>query len=165
MSFEPIEKPSKCSRNSSARIALDGSSHIMITCRPFSPRRRPCSPSSSITPSRLGERAHERDHDLDVGQAHLVAHVLQRLALHREAVGEVRRTGSARRRGSRSSGSPRAARSGSPPIRLAYSLDLKSDMRTITGCGANAAAMVATPSATRCDEELARASGTPRSRH
>ena len=34
-------------------------------------------------------------------------------------------------------------------MRLAYSLDLKSDIRTITGWGANAAAMVATPSATR----------------
>jgi hypothetical protein len=34
-----------------------------------------------------------------------------------------------------------------PPIRLAYSFDLKSDRRTITGSGAKAAAMVAMPSA------------------
>jgi type IV pilus assembly protein PilM len=33
-----------------------------------------------------------------------------------------------------------------PPIRLAYSFDLKSDRRTITGSGANAAAIVLTPS-------------------
>ena len=31
MSLEPMEKPSKCCRNSSARIALDGISHIITT--------------------------------------------------------------------------------------------------------------------------------------
>ena len=50
MSLEPIEKPSKCSRNSSARIAFDGTSHIITTWRSFSPRASPCSPSRSITP-------------------------------------------------------------------------------------------------------------------
>ncbi|MOA03514.1 hypothetical protein D3C78_1230240 [compost metagenome] len=48
-SLEPIEKPSKNSRNSSASSALDGSSHIMITRRPFSPRLRPWLASRSMT--------------------------------------------------------------------------------------------------------------------
>ena len=81
MSLEPIEKPSKCSRNWSARIAFDGISHIMITRRPFSPRFRPFFASSSITCSRFVERAHERDHELDVGEAHVVAHALHRLRI------------------------------------------------------------------------------------
>ncbi|MCY1461630.1 hypothetical protein D9M71_793070 [compost metagenome] len=50
MSLDPIEKPSKWSRNSSASSALDGSSHIMMTSSPFSPRRNPFSASRSMTP-------------------------------------------------------------------------------------------------------------------
>src|SRR3712207_8890872 len=46
-SFEPIEKPSKSSRNSSARIALEGSSHIITIFKPFVPRSRPLSLSRS----------------------------------------------------------------------------------------------------------------------
>ena len=38
-SLEPIDMPSKCSRNCSARMALLGTSHIMITRRPSLPRR------------------------------------------------------------------------------------------------------------------------------
>ncbi|MNQ79757.1 hypothetical protein D3C85_947100 [compost metagenome] len=49
MSLEPIEKPSKYCRNSSARMALDGTSHIMISFRPFSPRARPCLASRFTT--------------------------------------------------------------------------------------------------------------------
>ncbi len=37
--------PSKCSRNCSARIALLGTSHIMISLRPCLPRSRPRSAS------------------------------------------------------------------------------------------------------------------------
>ena len=48
-SFDPIEKPSKISRNSSASKAFDGSSHIMMIFRPFSLRRRPFFASTSIT--------------------------------------------------------------------------------------------------------------------
>ncbi len=40
-SLEPIENPSTCSRNASALIAFEGTSHIMMTSSPFSPRRRP----------------------------------------------------------------------------------------------------------------------------
>jgi hypothetical protein len=61
----------------SARMALDGSSHIMITRRPFSPRFRPFSASRSTTWLGFAQGAHERHHDFDVGQAHLVAHALQ----------------------------------------------------------------------------------------
>ena len=68
--------------------ALDGISHIMTTSRPFSPRRRPFSAEQVDDALGLGDGAHERDHDLDVGQAHLVADEPHRLALHREAVGE-----------------------------------------------------------------------------
>ena len=50
MSLDPIEKPSKCSRNCSASTALDGTSHIITTLRSFFPRSRPCLPSRSITP-------------------------------------------------------------------------------------------------------------------
>ena len=50
MSFEPIEKPSKCSRNSSGTAAFEGISHIMITSSPFSPRTSPWLASRSITP-------------------------------------------------------------------------------------------------------------------
>ena len=64
MSLEPIEKPSKWSRNWWAMTALDGSSHIMITCRSFSPRLSPCSPRSRMTPSASLKGADERDHDL-----------------------------------------------------------------------------------------------------
>ena len=56
MSLEPMEKPSKCCRNSSARMALEGSSHIMTTRSapvpsgaPPSPRFRPWLASSSMT--------------------------------------------------------------------------------------------------------------------
>ena len=48
-SFEPIEKPSKYCKNCSASKALAGSSHIMTTRRPFSPRFRPLASRSSIT--------------------------------------------------------------------------------------------------------------------
>src|SRR5690606_28510294 len=48
-SLEPIEKPSKISRNSSASRALEGSSHIMMIFRPCLPRSRPLRASSSIT--------------------------------------------------------------------------------------------------------------------
>jgi hypothetical protein len=41
-------------------------------------------------PGCFGEGTDERDHDLDVGQGHLVADVPERLALHRETLGEVR---------------------------------------------------------------------------
>ena len=51
MSLLPIENPSKKSRNLSASTALDGSSHIIITCSPRSPRTSPFLPSSAITPS------------------------------------------------------------------------------------------------------------------
>ena len=105
----------------------------------------------------LGDGAHERDHDLDVGQAHLVADELQRLALHREAVGELRPRDTARRRGSRSSGSPRAARSARRRARLAYSLDLKSDIRTITGCGCEGRCDRRDALGDALDEELPRA--------
>ncbi|MCY1375487.1 hypothetical protein D9M69_629050 [compost metagenome] len=50
-SFEPIEKPSKNFRNSSGSTALLGTSHIMISLSAFSPRFRPCSPSSVVTRS------------------------------------------------------------------------------------------------------------------
>ncbi|CRZ79864.1 Uncharacterised protein [Vibrio cholerae] len=46
-----MEKPSKNFKNSSARTALEGSSHIMITFKPCSPRRKPNFASRSITAS------------------------------------------------------------------------------------------------------------------
>jgi hypothetical protein len=49
-SFEPMEKPSKYSRNCSARMALLGISHIMISRRPFFPRSSPCAASDCVTP-------------------------------------------------------------------------------------------------------------------
>ena len=49
MSLEPIDMPSKCSRKLSASSALVGSSHIMITFSPFSPRLKPFCASSSVT--------------------------------------------------------------------------------------------------------------------
>ena len=93
--------------------------------------------------------ADERDHHPDVGQPHVVADVAQRLALHGEAVGEV--LGEVPRRPAVADHRVLlvAARSSGPATRLAYSLDLKSDIRTMTGYGANAAASIATPSATR----------------
>ena len=48
-SFEPIEKPSKYCKKSSAIIAFDGSSHIMIILKPSFPRSSPFSFKSSIT--------------------------------------------------------------------------------------------------------------------
>ena len=141
------------SRNCSASSALLGSSHIMITSRPSLPRSRPFSAEQFDHLRGFLQRAHERHHQLDVGQAHVVAHALQRVALQLEASPEGRLRSSATRRGNRASGSLRPARSWRPPIRLAYSLDLKSDRRTITGSGAKAAAIVAMPSA-----ELARRS-------
>ena len=140
-SLEPIEKPSKISRNSSASSAFDGTSHIMMIFRPSSPCFEAVGLEHLDDLAAFVERAHERDHDPAVGQAHLVAH----LAAPRGIPARRRRRSSDRRsgwrRGSRSSGSLRAARSALPPIRLAYSFDLKSDRRTITGCGANEAVM------------------------
>jgi hypothetical protein len=88
-SFEPIDMPSKCSRNWSARMALLGTSHIMISRRPLTPRFRPRSASISHHALGLAHGAHEGHHDLDVGQPHVVAHALERLALHREGVAEL----------------------------------------------------------------------------
>lgn len=48
-SFEPIEKPSKYCGDYSAKIALDGTSHIMVKRRPFSPRLKPYLADSSTT--------------------------------------------------------------------------------------------------------------------
>ena len=126
MSLEPMEKPSKWSRNSSASTALDGISHIMIDLRPFSPRSQAVLGQQVDDALGLGQGAHERDHHLDVGQAHLVADVASAPRTPWRSSRRSPATGTARRRGSRSSGSPRAARSAGPPSRLAYSLDLKS---------------------------------------
>ena len=49
MSFEPMEKPSKYSRNCSASSALLGTSHIIIKRKPFLPRSKPFSLSTSNT--------------------------------------------------------------------------------------------------------------------
>ena len=91
-SFEPIDMPSKCSRNCSARMALLGTSHIMITLRPSLPpaeaRFRPLLGEHVDHLLGLAEGAHERHHDLDVVQAHVAAHAHQRLALHREGLAE-----------------------------------------------------------------------------
>ena len=69
-----------------------GTSHIMITRRPSLPpaaaRFRPRSASMRDDALGLAERAHERHHDLDVGQPHVAAHALQRFALHRERLAE-----------------------------------------------------------------------------
>jgi hypothetical protein len=83
-SLEPMEKPSKYSRNSAARMALLGTSHIMMSLSSFSPRLRPFGGQQLGHALGLLERAHEGHHDLHVGQAHVVAHALERLALHRE---------------------------------------------------------------------------------
>src|SRR5690606_35332995 len=48
-SLEPIEKPSKISRNSSASRALEGTSHIMMIFRPSLPCSRPLARSTSTT--------------------------------------------------------------------------------------------------------------------
>ncbi len=85
MSFDPIDMPSKYSRYWSASSALVGSSHIMMCFRPFSPRFRPLSASSWVTALRLAQGAHERHHDLHIGQPHLVAHALQGAAFELEA--------------------------------------------------------------------------------
>ena len=89
-SFEPIDMPSKYCRNSSASRALPGNSHIMMSLRPASPRRSPLAASSSVTLARLLDRAHERHHDLDVVEAEVLAHALQRPAFQLEAGAERR---------------------------------------------------------------------------
>ena len=48
-SFDPIEKPSKTSANSSARMTLLGISHMTYTSRPFSPCFSPNSAIVSMT--------------------------------------------------------------------------------------------------------------------
>ena len=48
-SLEPIEKPSKYSKNCSANNAFDGISHIIIKRKPFSPRFKPCLAIISVT--------------------------------------------------------------------------------------------------------------------
>ncbi len=85
MSFDPIDMPSKYSRYRSASRALVGSSHIMMCFRPLSPRFRPLSASSCGDGLGLAQGAHERHHDLHIGQSHLVAHALQRAAFEFEA--------------------------------------------------------------------------------
>jgi hypothetical protein len=46
-----MENPSKRWANSSASITLDGIAAILYTCRPFSPRTRPCSAITASTRS------------------------------------------------------------------------------------------------------------------
>ena len=48
-SLEPMDMPSKCCRNCSARMALLGTSHIMMSFSPLVPRARPR--SASICPT------------------------------------------------------------------------------------------------------------------
>src|SRR5437016_2413197 len=97
-SFEPIEKPSKCSRNCSARIAFEGSSHIRMSRSPLSPRFRPPSAAAArLVPALVIERrgqswvldrrlAMHADHVVDVELQAREAHspVGQRLEIERE---------------------------------------------------------------------------------
>ena len=57
----------------------------MTTSRPFSPRRSPFSASRAIGRGGLVDGADERDHDLEIGEAHPVANMTESLALHLEA--------------------------------------------------------------------------------
>ena len=91
MSLEPIENPSKCSRKRSARTAFDGISHIMMTRSPFCSAREALRFEQRDDLRGLAQRAHERDHHLHVGEAHVVANALHRRALEREAIVELRR--------------------------------------------------------------------------
>ena len=89
-SFEPIENPSKSSLNSSASITLLGISHITYTSRPFSASREAVAVHLRQHVSRLAQRPAERDHDLHVGQPHVLPHPPHRRALEREALAVAR---------------------------------------------------------------------------
>ena len=60
----------------------------MMCFKPLSPRFRPLSASSCVTALASRDGAHERHHDLHVGQPHVVAHALQRTAFEFEAGSE-----------------------------------------------------------------------------
>ena len=135
MSLEPIEKPSKCSQEllGQHRVGRDLAHHD--DAQAVLAALQAVGREQLDHLLRLAHGAHERHHDLDVGQPHLVAHVLQRAAFELEAIAEARVDDSATRRGSPASDFPRAARSAGRRVRLEYSFDLKSDRRTITGFG------------------------------
>ena len=127
MSLEPMENPSKCSRNSSASTRVGGQLAHHDDLQAVLAAAQPVLAEQVDHALGLGQGADERDHDLDVGQAHR-RRGRTRSASHSMAKQSAK---SARQvpggaRGSRSSGSPRAARSGRRRARLAYSLDLKS---------------------------------------
>ncbi len=60
----------------------------MITRKPLRPRSQPVGREQLDHLARLAHGAHERHHDLDVGQPHVVAHALERPAFQLEAVAE-----------------------------------------------------------------------------
>ena len=117
-SFEPIEKPSKSSRE------LVGEDHVVrdlahhVDLEPVLARGagRCCAISASTRRPSL-ERAAERDHHLDVGEPHVVAHAPDAPRTRARSPRGSGRRSSATRRGSRSSGSPRSARTAAPPSR------------------------------------------------
>src|SRR3989338_7392735 len=83
-SLEPIDMPSNISRNSSARMALEGISHIITTDNPFFPRSSPAffMTSSTFFPSSIVRH--------DVVEAHFFAHLTHGLALKQERFFELR---------------------------------------------------------------------------
>mmetsp|Transcript_44166 Transcript_44166/g.136883 ORF Transcript_44166/g.136883 Transcript_44166/m.136883 type:complete len:252 (-) Transcript_44166:1579-2334(-) len=133
-SLLPMEKPSKYSRNSSARKTLLGSSAIMFTLRPSSPRFRPFFSSTSFT-----SLAMSRVRTKGIMISTFVMPISPRTFLM--ASSSMAKHSS--KKGSVYLPQPRKPIMGfsssgsywSPPTRLLYSLDLKSERRTMMRLG------------------------------
>mmetsp|Transcript_5225 Transcript_5225/g.12426 ORF Transcript_5225/g.12426 Transcript_5225/m.12426 type:complete len:227 (+) Transcript_5225:257-937(+) len=145
-SLLPMENPSKYSRNSSAKKTLLGSSAIMFTFSPSSPRFRPFFSRTSLTSLAMSR---VRTNGIMIStffrpiSPRTIFTASSSMAKHSSKKGSVYRPQPRKPiMGFSSSGSYC-----SPPIKLLYSLDLKSDRRTMMRLGYTEAARVATPSA------------------
>mmetsp|Transcript_94791 Transcript_94791/g.220042 ORF Transcript_94791/g.220042 Transcript_94791/m.220042 type:complete len:200 (-) Transcript_94791:1889-2488(-) len=133
-SLLPIEKPSKYSRNSSARNTLLGSSAIMFTLRPSWPRSRPFFVSTSLTSLAISS---VRTNGI------MISTFVRPMGPRTFLMASSSMAKHSSKKGSVSLPQPRKPIMGfsssgsywSPPMRLLYSLDLKSDKRTMMRLG------------------------------
>ena len=155
-SFEPIEKPSKRSakRVDQDDVVRDLAHHVDL--EPVLAAPQPLLRHHRQHLVGLLEPPAERHHELEVGEAHLLAHAAHRGAFEARSRRDRQGGRSARRRGTRASGSPRAARNRGRRAGPRTRSILKSDSRTITGLGQNAAAIVPTPSDSRSTKNVGR---------
>jgi len=121
----------------------------MMSLRSRLARRGHGVPSNSVTRFGLAQGTYKRHHNLHVGQPHFITHTLQRLTFHGECLAELRAdiSGGATETEHRVFFF-RLIPAAADQFAVFVALEV-ADKRTMTGLGQKAAAIAATPSATR----------------